>query len=278
MVTLGGVPIEGDPALIKSILATHNATRERVIEKGRLIANTRLETIDLVTRASKTVCEAHIEILWLGDNSSRKSSEDQQLGTIPWESEVILTPKRQICFSPLSDLVQVTEKPRFGLSEATCVHPDELWFLFDRRVPFRSMFDPAYKEEHLAKYAIRKDGNDVLIERHYRSGSRYKFVISGIHGQVTSYETEGGQQNYRGQFHWTEMPGQGLHLNSCRCEGSHVKSGKGRVFTMRATDYEAAPKVSPNRFTMEALQIPLGTKVEERDSSGAIWREYRIGG
>ena len=201
----------------------------------------------------------------------------------------VQTPAVRYRFEPRHELMtKMRPEDRKFLSDDYRLLPHERWFrpgTAGRRA-FLEMLDPAFAKENVTRYRVsRGEGHRAEAVREYKIGGVMRCVYDlSQEGNLVQYDTQPGNipQDVpafslaeAGTFTWVPDGDGHFRLGEMVIEdkdGSTVRRRQHLVITK----FDPHPQLEASQFTEVALDMPLGTSMEDQTKTKHV--RYRYGG
>lgn len=260
----GEVHIEGKKELIALVVSSQQ-TNASMSKSGTLSADVEIRNGTDLTNSDVEVTWNETGTYWRYDTTTTSGSVKRRLS-----GEIIHRGKQWIYYSPEAKLAQRTPEGVFELREELKILPKDLWYKVDGRTPIIEFVNPATHSELLTKFVIKEDHDSqcVVLERHYKIGGYYGFRISLAHGgNLVAYDTtqKKGQGVWiRGTFDWVKDQRGTWYARHVKLERSMAGTPATIDHTIAVTikKYSSEPDIPADRFTIESLELPEGTRIE----------------
>ena len=279
-------PVEGDVQGLE-LLQAAQATNRALFARGEMV----VEISDALSKQSATA-----RIIWDGARTYRDYAytdviqERRGPRMHTRRARMIELPGVLLWYSPKARLAQkrVSRRQGSGYPKLLELRPDQAWFRMEAMVGsdksrWETLLDPQAAPETVTKFVVKKEGDRVIVDRHYWSGNILRITASLAQGgNVVSYErllegevtpeTAWGQ----GTCVWDLDSRGNWYLKSYLWQRSNTADPDKLDFdvTMQVKEFNPDPVIPRDRFEFESLDFAPGTTVEDKIGKG---RTYRIG-
>lgn len=303
-VVVAGKPvIEGDAELLDAIYTAQVAS-EAQFERGRLVAEVHDEWLDVLHSHSV------VTVTWNGQNTYLEAKYHTETIKDPtahnlmnpnvhivdadkevYDSQLIVIETAHIVCQYRPTKHSVTVEWRTGGVELMPIfnaRPDELWTVnFRGNVPFSRSFDVNHPKA-ADRFVVRSiDDNNIVIERSRKGSIPSVSTISVDAGLrvIENTRTMDGRSPARvdrSHYEWEQLPAGTWvvrNMEETRSYPDIMDEPMGR-FRVKLLDYDPNPAIPSDRFTVEGLKLPAGTRVTELRGSPPNLKQknYTIGG
>ena len=286
-------PVEGDAELLQSLFAAQRANAAS-LARGRVRATATVRE----SSSGQEMERAEATVLWDGPNTYWDYSREYpglKVDGKPTQREdrgvAIETPETFILYHSESSRVFVNPSKTGSYHQILRLRPDQIWLVHGRHIDLNpiswaELLDPESTRSATLphKYVVRREGEIATVELHYEGREVFTVNAALAHGgHIVSYDTETVVAKRliwkTGKYEWERHPSGVYWLRRYEMTYSDPKgSPYGKYhYLLEVSDFDPDPDIPKNRFELESLDLPDGTRVTEDRGKGQR-RQYRIGG
>lgn len=228
---------------------------------------------------------ADVHFLWDGDQSfARYTYTKNEVGDDPWvqgHGSQIINGAIRTVYVPEGDLCETRPYQPSGVPTFRDALPADVCFhwMHMRELPWTHFVADS---PWLAEVELSQDGDIISVKVIGNEPGYTCLAFSLAHGcNITSWEYfEHDEKTAWGSQEWSEIDGVWYPtVSTHEWHSESMVAGRAiSTFRMEIVGFNPTPAIGPNSFTIDALQLPIGTQLELEDARGRpIGDRTRVG-